>query len=70
MYEWSDFVTAGGLASYSSIRAEGFVQVGVQAGRILNGANPGDLPIVSSAKFEFVINLKTARSLGYKSLLR
>ena len=64
MYEWSDFVVAGGLASYSSIRAEGFVQVGVQAGRILNGANPGDLPIVSSAKFEFVINLKTARSLG------
>ena len=64
MYEWSDFVVAGGLASYSSIRAEGFVQVGVQAGRILNGANPGDLPIVSSTKFEFVINLKTARSLG------
>jgi putative ABC transport system substrate-binding protein len=64
MYEWSDFVVAGGLASYSSVRAEGFVQVGVQAGRILNGANPGDLPIVSSTKFEFVINLKTARSLG------
>ena len=64
MYEWSEFVAAGGLASYSSVRAEGFVQVGIQAGRILNGASPADMPIVQTTRFEFVLNLKTARALG------
>jgi putative tryptophan/tyrosine transport system substrate-binding protein len=43
MYEWSEFVRAGGLISYSSFRMDAFVQSGVYVGRILNGATPADL---------------------------
>jgi putative ABC transport system substrate-binding protein len=55
---------AGVLTSYGTSIADVFRQVGVYAGSILNGANPGDLPVVQSTKFEFVLNLQTARSLG------
>jgi putative ABC transport system substrate-binding protein len=64
IYEWSEFVRAGGLATYAADRVEMFRQLGVYVGRILNGAKPDELPVMQPTKFDLVINLKTARSLG------
>jgi putative ABC transport system substrate-binding protein len=57
-------VEAGGLMSYGTDNGDMFHQVGVYTGRVLKGAKPADLPVVQSTKFEFVINLQTARTLG------
>ena len=64
IYEWRDFPAAGGLMSYGTDLNEAYRQTGVYAGRILKGEKAADLPVVQLAKFQFVINLSTAKTLG------
>ena len=63
-YAGREVVEVGGLMSYATDRGEMFRQVGVYTGQILRGAKPSDLPVLQSTKFEFAINLQTAKALG------
>ena len=69
IYQFREAAMAGGLMTYGISITEGYRQTGVYAAQILKGANPGELPVYQSIKFELVINLKTANALGICSRL-
>jgi putative tryptophan/tyrosine transport system substrate-binding protein len=64
IYERADFVARGGLMSYGPERADGYRRAAIMVDKILRGAKPADLPVEQPTKFEFVINLRTAKEIG------
>jgi putative ABC transport system substrate-binding protein len=66
IYQFREYAVAGGLMSYGVDAPDAYRLVGVYTGRVLKGVKPADLPVIETVKFQFVINLKTAKALGVK----
>jgi len=64
IYQYRQFVAAGGLVSYGTDETEFYRLAGIYAGKILNGDKPADLPVQQTTKVELIVNLKTAKALG------
>jgi len=64
IFGWKPYVEAGGMMSYGPILRDNFARLAVFVDKILKGTHPGDIPVESPAKFDFIINLRTAKQIG------